>query len=45
MHTLTTTYTWGNEQAKHMYESVGFKETGVVNENGVHEVNMEYHIL
>ncbi len=37
---LTTTYVWGNEHAKHVYEKVGFKETNVVDEPGVHEVNM-----
>ncbi len=42
MHTLTTTYIWGNQHAKHVYESVGFKETDVVDEDGIHEVNMEY---
>ncbi len=44
MHTLTTTYIWGNHHAKHVYESVGFRETDVVDENGIHEVNMEYFV-
>lgn len=37
---LTTTYLWGNDRAKHVYESIGFVETDVVDEPGVHEVNM-----
>jgi diamine N-acetyltransferase len=37
---FTTTYIWGNEQAKRVYEKVGFVETDVVNEDGIHEVNM-----
>ncbi|MDE6407489.1 MAG: GNAT family N-acetyltransferase [Anaeroplasmataceae bacterium] len=37
---LTTTYLWGNDQAKHIYEKVGFIETDVVDEDGIHEVNM-----
>ena len=40
--TFTTTYTWGNEVAKHMYEKVGFVETSVVEEEDFKEVNMEY---
>ncbi len=44
LHTLTTTYIWGNEQAKHLYESIGFVETDIVDENDIHEVNMIYHI-
>ena len=42
-HSLTTTYIWGNEHAKHIYEKIGFVETDIVNENGIHEVNMIYH--
>ncbi len=38
---MTTTYIWGNEHAKHMYEKAGFIETDVVDEPGIHEVNME----
>ena len=37
---VTTTYTFGNDHAKYVYEKVGFWETDVVEENGVHEVNM-----
>ena len=38
---LTTTYIWGNDIAKHVYEKVGFIETSVVDEPGCHEVNMK----
>lgn len=37
---VTTTYTFGNDHAKYVYEKVGFHETDVVDENGIHEVNM-----
>ena len=37
---VTTTYTFGNDRAKRVYEKVGFHETDVVDENGIHEVNM-----
>lgn len=37
---VTTTYTFGNDHAKYVYEKVGFCETDVVDENGIHEVNM-----
>lgn len=37
---ITTTYTFGNDHAKYVYEKAGFWETDVVDENGVHEVNM-----
>ena len=39
---MTTTYIFGNDIAKHVYEKVGFIETDVVDEDGVHEVNMKY---
>ena len=42
MFKMTTTYIWGNEHAKHVYEKVGFVETDVVDEDGIHEVNMIY---
>lgn len=42
---LTTTYIWGNEHAKHVYEKVGFIETDVVDEPGVHEVNMKIRLI
>ena len=38
---LTTTYIWGNEHAKHVYEKVGFVKTSVVDEHDCHEVNMK----
>ena len=41
---ITTTYIWGNEIAKHVYEKVGFIETSVVDEDDVHEVNMSYEV-
>lgn len=37
---LTTTYIFGNEHAKHVYEKAGFIETDVVDEPDCHEVNM-----
>lgn len=43
MSKMTTTYVWGNEHAKHIYEKVGFAETDVVDEDGIHEVNMIYY--
>ena len=39
---LTTTYIWGNDHARHVYKTVGFTETDVVDEPGCHEVNMIY---
>ena len=41
---MTTTYIFGNEHAKHVYEKVGFLETDVVDEPGCHEVNMAYYL-
>ena len=43
MEEMTTTYIWGNEHAKHIYEKVGFTETDVVDEDDCHEVNMVYY--
>lgn len=43
MEEMTTTYIWGNEHAKHIYEKVGFIETDVVDEDDCHEVNMVYY--
>ncbi len=40
---LTTTYVYGNDLSRHLFESAGFREHSVVNENGIHEVNMIYH--
>lgn len=42
MRVMTTTYIWGNDVAKSLYESVGFVETDVVDEPDCHEVNMIY---
>ena len=39
---LYTTYVWGNDIAKHVYETLGFKEVNVIDENGIHEVDMLY---
>ncbi|MGL5711938.1 MAG: hypothetical protein ACRCX2_02890 [Paraclostridium sp.] len=33
----------GNEHAKYMYEKIGFIETDIVNEDGVHEVNLKIY--
>ena len=41
---ITTTYIYGNEHAKHVYEKVGFIETDVVDEPDCHEVNMAYYL-
>ena len=41
---MTTTYIWGNDQAKHLYEKNGFTETDVVDEPDCHEVNMIYKV-
>ncbi|MBR4422576.1 MAG: GNAT family N-acetyltransferase [Erysipelotrichaceae bacterium] len=41
---ITTTYIYGNDQAKHVYEKVGFVETDVVDEPDCHEVNMAYYL-
>ena len=41
---ITTTYIFGNDRAKHVYERVGFVETDVVDEPDCHEVNMVYSI-
>ena len=43
MHIMTTTYIYGNDHAKHIYEKLGFTETDVVDEDDCHEVNMIYH--
>ena len=41
---MTTTYIFGNEHAKYVYEKVGFVETDVVDEPDCHEVNMRYYL-
>ena len=38
---ITTTYIWGNDIAKHVYEKVGFVETDVVVDDDYKEVNMK----
>ena len=40
---ITTTYIYGNDHAKHVYEKAGFTETDVVDEPDCHEVNMAYY--
>ena len=42
MKTMTTTYIMGNDTAERMYKNIGFKETGIVDEGNIHEVNMAY---
>ncbi len=39
--TFVTTYKIGNNKAKHVYEKIGFKETEVILEDTIKEVNME----
>ena len=39
---FTTTYSWGNEHAKCLYEKVGFVEMNVIEEDGCKEVDMVY---
>ena len=41
---ITTTYIYGNDHAKHIYEKTGFVETDVVDEPDCHEVNMAYYL-
>ena len=41
---ITTTYIYGNDHARHVYEKVGFVETDVVDEPDCHEVNMAYYL-
>lgn len=38
---LTTTYKFGNNIAKRLYEKIGFVETDIVDDGDVHEVNMK----
>ncbi|MBO4569749.1 MAG: GNAT family N-acetyltransferase [Clostridia bacterium] len=38
---LTTTYKIGNEIGKHIYEKLGFVQTEVIDNDQIHEVNME----
>ena len=37
---ITTTYNFGNERAKRLYEHCGFRETDIVLDDDIHEVNM-----
>ena len=37
---ITTTYKFGNEHAKRLYEKLGFIETDIVKTESIHEVNM-----
>ena len=41
---ISTTYLWGNDHARYIYEKVGFIQTDIVNEEDCHEVNMLYTI-
>lgn len=41
---FTTTYIFGNDVAKRVYEKIGFIETDVVDEPDCHEVNMIYYV-
>lgn len=41
---LTTTYKFGNDIAKRTYEKLGFSTTKIVNEDGIHEIDMELNI-
>ena len=41
---ISTTYKFGNNRAKHLYEKLGFVETSVVDENAIHEVNMKRYL-
>lgn len=42
MKKMVTTYLWGNDHAKHVYEKVGFRQFHVWDEPDCHEVDMEY---
>lgn len=37
---ITTTYKYGNEHARRLYEKLGFVETDIVKTESIHEVNM-----
>lgn len=41
---MTTTYTYGNLAARILYSRIGFLESSVVYENGIHEINMIYKV-
>ena len=42
MELMTTTYTYGNNHAKHLYEKIGFAESSVIHDESCHEINMIY---
>ncbi len=44
MKKMTTTYIYGNDIAKHVYEKIGFKEFNEVIEETYHEFDMEYYV-
>ena len=37
---ITTTYKAGNEAARKLYEAMGFEQTDICKDRGIHEVNM-----
>ena len=39
---ISVTYLWGNDRARRVYENIGFRQTDVVDELGIHEVNILY---
>lgn len=41
---LTTTYIYGNQIAKKLYESLGFVEIEIIEEDGIHEVDMRLEV-
>ena len=41
---FTTTYSWGNDPARRLYEKVGFREVNVVEGDDYKEVNMIYAV-
>ncbi len=44
MQTITTTYIYGNNIAKKLYEKIGFILVNEINEPDCHEVNMIYEV-
>lgn len=42
---LTTTYKHGNNNARKIYEKIGFFQTDVIRENDIYEINMKYEFL
>ncbi len=41
---ITTTYKYGNEYARRMYEKLGFVETDIVKTESIYEVNMLFKL-